>query len=191
MAGGVTLVELRVLEGPNLYFPRPAIKLTLAVPAWLSLSEDRYARLAGRIGDGVRVGRPGSEQRRRAVTRVATHLTRRLASAAEVRLAVRGRPGAGEGQVVVAYPWRRRGVAEALGHDVAALLGVLLDGRRSPERAFAEAAGRLARVEPGEEPRVPDPSIPVVQVTGTNGKTTTAAARASGPLRGKRVAYLD
>jgi cyanophycin synthetase len=190
MAGGVTLVELRVLEGPNLYFPRPAIKLTLAVPAWLSLSEDRYARLAGRIGDGARVGRPGSEQRRRAVTRVATHLARRLASASEVRLAVRGRPGAAEGQVVVAYPWRRRGAAEALGHEVASLLGAVLDGRRSPQLAIAEAAARLTRVDPGEEPSVPDPAIPVIQVTGTNGKTTTVRLLAHlVRSAGRRVAY--
>jgi len=190
MAGGVTLVELRVLEGPNLYFPRPAIKLTLAVPGWLALPEDRFAHLAGRIADAGRPGRPASEQRRRAAARLATQLARRLASAAEVRLAVRGRPGAAEAQVVVAYPWRRLGAAEALGHEVAALLGALLDGRRSPERAIAEAAGRLARVEPGEEPGVPDPTIRVIQVTGTNGKTTTVRLLAHlVRTAGKRVAY--
>jgi hypothetical protein len=32
---GTALVELRVLDGANLYFPRPAIKLTLAVPGLL------------------------------------------------------------------------------------------------------------------------------------------------------------
>ncbi|HEU4356553.1 MAG TPA: Mur ligase family protein [Actinomycetota bacterium] len=190
MAGGVTLVELRVLEGPNLYFPRPAIKLTLAVPGWLALPEERFDHLAGRVGDAGRAGRPGSEQRRRAMARLATQLTRRLASVAQVRLAVRGRSGASEGQVVVAYPWRRRGAAEALGHEVAALLGALLDGRRSPDRAIAEAAERLARVEPGEEPSVPDPAIPVIQVTGTNGKTTTVRLLAHlVRSAGRRVAY--
>ena len=34
-----TLVELRVLDGANLYFPRPAVKLTLEIPALLSLPE--------------------------------------------------------------------------------------------------------------------------------------------------------
>ena len=34
------MVELRVLDGPNLYFPRPAVKLTMAVPGWLALSEE-------------------------------------------------------------------------------------------------------------------------------------------------------
>ena len=35
------LVELRVLDGPNLYFARPAIKLTLEVAGWLALPEER------------------------------------------------------------------------------------------------------------------------------------------------------
>jgi cyanophycin synthetase len=187
----VTLVELRVLEGPNLYFPRPAIKLSLAVPGWLALSEERFAARAAAIGgNGGRPGRPGSEQRRRAVARVASSLTRRLASAADVRLAVRARPGAREGEIVVAYPWRRRGSAEALGHEVAGLLGALPDGRRSPERAISASAARLREVEPGTEPSVPDPTIPVIQVTGTNGKTTTVRLLAHlVRSAGERVAY--
>ena len=54
--------------------------------------------------------------------------------------------------------------------------GALLDaagGRRSVDRLVAEAAGRVAAVEPGDEPNVPDPDVPVISVTGTNGKTTT------------------
>ncbi|MGE5459183.1 MAG: Mur ligase family protein [Solirubrobacterales bacterium] len=190
MAAPVTLVELRVLEGPNLYFPRPAIKLTLAVPGWLALSEERFAARAAAGGNGGRPGRPGSEQRRRAVARVASSLTRRLASAADVRLAVRARPGAREGEIVVAYPWRRRGSAEALGLEVAALFETLIDGRRSPERAISAAAARLREVEPGDEPSVPDPTIPVIQVTGTNGKTTTVRLLAHlVRSAGERVAY--
>src|ERR671914_1891571 len=46
-AAGPTLVELRVLDGANLYFPRPAIKLTLEVPELLSLPEERAAAAAG------------------------------------------------------------------------------------------------------------------------------------------------
>src|SRR5436190_24324346 len=39
----VRLDELRVLDGPNLYFTRPAVKLTLAVPRLIELSEERMA----------------------------------------------------------------------------------------------------------------------------------------------------
>ena len=40
------LVELRVLEGPNLYFPRAAIKLTLDVTALAQAPEADLRRLA-------------------------------------------------------------------------------------------------------------------------------------------------
>ncbi len=170
MSEPVRLAELRVLEGPNLYFPRPAIKLTIEVPGWTALDEGRLAMVAERLGVGGKRGRPGSEQRRRFVARVASHVTRRLAEAAGVRLAVRARPGAAPDEIVVAFPCRRRGAAESLGRESAWLLGALR--RRVPERAIGEAAGRLAGAEPGEAPAVPDPTIPVVAVTGTNGKTT-------------------
>jgi cyanophycin synthetase len=167
------LIELRVLEGPNLYFPRPAVKLTLAVPGWLALSEERLARITAEIGANGRPGRPGSEQRLRAIARVASVLTRRVASATGVRLGVRARPGPEPDQIVVAFPWRHRTAAEALGHEVADLMEALVSSRRSVRRLVDEAAARLAEVEPGEEPTVPDPTIAVVSISGTNGKTTT------------------
>jgi cyanophycin synthetase len=187
----VSVVECRVLDGPNLYFPRPAIKLTLAIPGWLRASDAAVARAAARLGmDGVGAAGPaGSERRSRFVAKVAREVTRRVAASAGVRrLSVRVRTGPDPGQIVVAFPWRRRGAAEALARAVAeALNGVL---RRSPDRVIAELARRVASTDPGPEPRVRDPSIPVVQVTGTNGKTTTVRllahlVRASG----HRVAY--
>jgi cyanophycin synthetase len=171
----VRLVELRVLEGPNLYFTRPAIKLTVAVPGWLSANEERAARLARgiRLPRPTRPGAPGSEQRRRFVTRLATHVTRSLAEATGARLGVRGRPGHERDQIVVAFPWRRRTAAEALGREVTDLLGSLLRSRRSFRALLSERAARLAMIEPGPGPSLPEPAIPVVAVTGTNGKTTT------------------
>jgi cyanophycin synthetase len=166
------LIELRVLDGPNLYFPRPAIKLTLGVEGWLALPEDRVEAALSRAGVRGRAGTPRSDQRRRTTARLAAHLTGRLAAASGVRLAVRGRPGPEPDQVVVAFPWRRRGSAEALGREVAPLLDQA-GGRRSIPRLIAEAVERVGAVEPGDEPDVPDPAGPVISVTGTNGKTTT------------------
>ena len=60
--------------------------------------------------------------------------------------------------------------AEALGLEVAPCW---TRRRRSVDRLVAEAAARVAAVEPGDEPNVPDPDVPVISVTGTNGKTTT------------------
>ncbi len=88
----------------------------------------------------------------------------------------------------MAFPWRRRAAAESLANEVAAGMGALL--RRSPDRLIAEAGRRLAGVEPGDVPAVPDPDIPVVQVTGTNGKTTTVRLLAHlVRTAGLRVAY--
>jgi cyanophycin synthetase len=203
MIGGdaVRPLELRVLDGPNLYFTRPAIKLTLAVPGWLEATEGLVGRAAAnaglpgtQAGDGsgprVRPGAPGTEQRRRVVARLAAHLTRSLAEATGTSLAVRARPGPEPGQIVVAFPWRRRQIAEALGREVAALLERALDARRSVARLTAEAAGRLAAVDPGPPPPLVDPSIPVIAVSGTNGKTTTVRLLAHiGRTAGRRVAF--
>jgi cyanophycin synthetase len=190
----VRVVELRVLEGPNLYFTRPAIKLTLAVPGWLAANEARAASIARRIKmpGGARPGAPRSEQRRRFVARVAAHVTRSLADAAGFRIGVRSRRGHDPEHIVVAYPWRRRGAAEALGWEVADLLGSVLRSRRPFRALLSERAARLAAVEPGPGPSVADPHIPVIAVTGTNGKTSTVRLLAHlAATAGRRVAYTS
>lgn len=171
----VRLVELRVLEGPNVYFPRPAVKLTVSVPGWLSASEERALRLGRKlkVPGTVGPGEPGSEQRRRFVARVAVHVTRQLARAGRAGLAVRGRPGHERDEVVVAYPWRRRDAATALGEETVELLRRLLNARRPPRELFLESAKRVRSVPPGPGHTLPKPRVPVIAVTGTNGKTTT------------------
>jgi cyanophycin synthetase len=190
VAEAVRTAELRVLDGPNLYFPRPAIKLTIEVPGWLRLSEARAEEAARAAGvTGVTPGAPGSARRLRLTARVAVHLARRIAREAGTgRLAVRGRPGPEPPQLVVAFPWRRRGAAEALARAVATATGAVL--RRPADRLVAELAREVLAVDPGPEPSVPDPDVSVVQVTGTNGKTTTTRLVAHlGATAGKRVAY--
>jgi cyanophycin synthetase len=181
------MVELRVLDGPNLYFTRPAIKLTLDVSPWLDLSQARVERLTRRTDftPSASSGQPGSDQRRRYIARFAIHITRALADATGTQLAVRGRPGPAPEQIVVAYPWRRRGAAEAFARELAPLLTVGLDARRSMDRAIAAATKRLEDLPPGAPPSTLSPTIPVIAVTGTNGKTTTVRliahlARAAG-----------
>jgi cyanophycin synthetase len=169
---GTALVELRVLDGANLYFPRPTIKLTLAVPGLLSLPEGRAAAVAGDVGlTAGSPGPPGGEQRRRFATRLLAHLVRRTAAEAGVRaLAVRSRPGPEPAQLVVAYPWRRQHAAEALGRAVAELVASM--GTPGLAERLEEAGARLRQVEAGPGPSLPVPRVPTVAVTGTNGKTT-------------------
>jgi cyanophycin synthetase len=190
----VSLVELRVLDGPNLYFTRPAIKLTLAVPGWLGATEEKVAHRAEALGVPVRPrtrpGPPGSEQRRRFVARLAARVTRALAATTHTDLAVRGRSGSELDQIVIAYPWRRRTAAEAFGREVAALVGAAFDGRRTLDALVRAAAKRLSTVEPGPTPTCPEPKIPVIAVTGTNGKTTSVRLLAHlVQAAGKTVAY--
>jgi cyanophycin synthetase len=188
----VELIELRVLDGPNLYFSRPAVKLTLSIPGWLRASGATVSRAAVRLDLPTVAEHPGgsgSDQRRRAAARIAGRLASRIAFGTGVtRLAVRSRPGPEPGEIVVAFPWRHRGAADALGRATAEAMREVL--RRSPSRVVAELAERVRAAEPGSEPQVPDPDVPVVQVTGTNGKTTTVRLLAHLiASAGKRVAY--
>src|SRR4051812_50130286 len=72
------IVELRVLDGPNLYFTRPAIKLTLELSRLAAMPEERLARRAEEAGlrsntntsadangPAVNPGPPGSDRRPR------------------------------------------------------------------------------------------------------------------------------
>jgi len=167
-----SLVELRVLDGANLYFPRPAIKLTLDVAGLLALPEEAAAAAAAAAGlTAAAPGSPGGEQRRRFAIRLLAHLVRRTAAAAGVpALAVRSRPGPEPTQVVVAYPWRRQQAAEALGLAVAELAAAA--GAPDLAERVGQLGAALRQAEAGPAPSLPVPRIPTVAVTGTNGKTT-------------------
>src|SRR3954471_19916365 len=86
------IVELRVLDGPNLYFTRPAIKLTLELSRLAAMPEERPAQRAEEAGlrsntntntnasadangPAVNPGPPGSDRRLRFLSRLAAHCT--------------------------------------------------------------------------------------------------------------------
>ena len=169
-----SLVELRILDGANLYFPRPAVKLTLDLSALMAISEDDARKLAGRLGlAAVRPGAPETGLRQRFAGRVVAKVVRRVAhETGTTRLAVRSRPTADLHRLVVSFPWRHRGRAEALGHAVAGVLDSL-PGADLPA-AIRAAADFVRGSEPGDPPSTRRPHVPVIAVTGTNGKTTTS-----------------
>lgn len=169
-----SLVELRVLEGPNLYFPRAAIKLTLDISAIAEASDETALRLARRIGlRTTRPGAPGSGFRQRFAMRAVERLVRAIArESGTSRLAVRVRPTSVAEELVVAFPWRHRGRAQALGEAVAHALDAM--GTLDVDGAVSAAAAQVAAAEPGPRPTTITPRVPVVAVTGTNGKTTTS-----------------
>jgi cyanophycin synthetase len=169
-----SLVELRVLEGANLYFPRPAVKLTLDLSSLLSLDDDDARKVAQQLAlPAARPGAAGTGLRQRFAARVVARLVRRVAEqSGTTRLAVRSRPTADLHHLVVAYPWRHRGRAEALGHAVAGVLDTLPTA--DVAGAVHAAAEYVRGAEPGDAPATRRPHVPVVAVTGTNGKTTTS-----------------
>jgi cyanophycin synthetase len=88
------------------------------------------------------------------------------------RLAVRVRPTSDPHQLVVAYPWRHRDRAQEMGRAVADVLDALPGA--DVDEAVGKAAVRVAAAPDGDAPRTITPKIPVIAVTGTNGKTTTS-----------------
>ncbi|GAB3788463.1 Mur ligase family protein [Nocardioides ungokensis] len=168
------LVELRVLEGPNLYFPRAAIKLTLDISGLAAAPEERAARFAQRIGlRNARPGVPDSGFRQRFAARAIARLVRAVAAESGTnRLAVRVRPTSDPHQLVVAYPWLHRERAQVMGRAVAGVLDAL--PATDIDEAVSEAAACVAAAQAGAAPHTITPRVPVVAVTGTNGKTTTS-----------------
>ena len=143
-AEAVTVTEVRVLEGPNLYFARPAIKVSLELPGYLAADEQTPAR-PRRAASGCAAstpGAPGTEQRQRFVMRLVERAVRLLATASgTTRLGVRVRPGSAPASVVMAFVWRRRARARALGESVGRSSPAWLDGGR---RHRAEGPGHRA-----------------------------------------------
>jgi cyanophycin synthetase len=184
-----SLVELRVLEGPNLYFPRAAIKLTVDITGLASAPTATVQRLARRIGLDVALpGEPDTGFRQRFALRAVARLVRAIAhESGSVRLAVRVRPTSDPHVIVVAYPWRHRERAQEMGRAVAGVLDAL--PREDVDDAVSHAAERVVASEEGDPPHTIVPTIPVVAVTGTNGKTTTSRmiahiARTAGKIVG-------
>jgi cyanophycin synthetase len=169
-----SLVELRVLEGPNLYFPRAAIKLTLDISGLADVPTEKARRFASRIGlRNARPGEPGTGFRQRFAARALARLVRSVANESGTsRLAVRVRPTSDPHRLVVAYPWRHRDRAQEMGRAVAAVLDEL--PAAEVDEAVGRAAKRVADSPDGPAPTTIVPKIPVVAVTGTNGKTTTS-----------------
>jgi cyanophycin synthetase len=184
-----SLIEIRVLEGPNLYFPRAAIKLTLDISALAAASDGTALRFATRIGlKNARPGSPESGFRQRFALRAVGRLVRAVAQESGTsRLGVRVRPTSDQHQIVVAFPWGHRERAQEMGRAIGDVLDALLS--KDIDTAVSAAAERVLASEPGEGPRTLTPSVPVVAVTGTNGKTTTSRmiahiARTDGRLVG-------
>jgi cyanophycin synthetase len=161
-----------LLTGPNLYFPRPAVKLTLDAGPALAADPATFSSWQRATGAGGAAGLPESPSRAEAVAGLAAAVARRAGSAIRTRLPAVGRPG-DDGTVVIAFPFRHRGTATAFARAIGTAFAEIITGAVAPRAAIAAVRTAMTGVEAGETVRAIRPQIPVVAVTGTNGKTTT------------------
>jgi cyanophycin synthetase len=169
-----SLVELRILDGANLYFTRAAVKLTLDVSVLIDAPAADAKAFASAVGLGAtRPGRAGSGFRQRFAVRVLAQLVRRVARDAGVaRIGVRVRAGSDVRRLIAAYPWAHQERAKALGRAVAGVVDAF--GAADLDAVIADMATRVREAPEGDGPPTIRPKVPVVAVTGTNGKTTTS-----------------
>ena len=168
----MNLVEIRDLDGPNLFLPMPAIKIEFEsdTPASPRLTREIESRL-GEIGassddestDDINLGDALIEAveiiHQRAGSRVPESAWRKLET---------------PGHWVLAFEWRRRAFALAVAERIAAAV-------TGQSRDANQTSGDLAQIlaEPASPDDIPgwvcdrDRSVPIVGITGTNGKTTT------------------
>jgi cyanophycin synthetase len=119
----------------------------------------------------ARPGTAGSAFRQRFAIRLVTQIVRRLARIGGVtRLAVRTRTGQAFSELVVAYPWRNSGRAEAMAYGLARVLDSVAAGAPAVVEMINAQGVVLATAPLGSAPRLIRPRIPVVAITGTNGK---------------------
>jgi len=173
----VRQVEIRLLEGPNVYRLEPVVKVEVAIGrrrTWYgNRAPGRHAlvRLAGVI---PRRGWPGQIEG-------IVDWTRRLrVEHGEGRGGVVVHRSSDPGHWIVTFPWtgaeRAHTIAEAAlalaGRDVSPSRRARLTGAQ--ERILARWQARIAeaRATPPTWIRDADRRIPVVSITGTNGKST-------------------
>jgi cyanophycin synthetase len=171
-----SLVELRVLDGANLYFSRAAVKLTLDLTSLIDAPAPVAKAYASALGLGnTRPGRIGSGFRQRFAVRVVGHIVRRIAREAGIgRIGVRVRSESDVHRLVVAYPWAHQGRAQALGHAIVEVVDAFGTHDENLTTLVATVGDRVRSEPAGDPPPTLRPRIPVVAVTGTNGKTTTS-----------------
>lgn len=143
------IVEIRDLDGPNLFLSSPAIK--------------------------VEIGEVGADEAEMVMGELANHV-RELHHAAGVDAPeIMSMQMEEPGNIAVAFDWDKRAFARGLGKRAAQLT---IHERDDHDEVVEELRSILAR-DPEEDDapmlvRAADRTIPIIAITGTNGKTTTS-----------------
>jgi cyanophycin synthetase len=186
------IVEIRDLDGPNLFLLRPAIKLEV------DLGEEPVEVAEA----GAQAFILGEKPLNGGTTQVdADRVLSLLVEVVNVlhdrcgieRPEITSRAMEAPGHVAVAFSWRNR----ALGKSIARTAFDIVSGRPIDVDTALTSLENLANTTPNPE-QLPelvldsDRRIPVVGITGTNGKTTTTRLLSSILMHaGKRVAWTS
>jgi cyanophycin synthetase len=175
----VRLIETRLLDGPNLYRLEPAFKVEVAIGrrrTWYGRREPERHAL---VRLGAVVPRSAQPPRIRSLVEWVRRLRRAHPDGAEGSVSVHR--SSDPGHWIVEWPWLLSDRAQAIADAALTLVE-----REVPAGPRDELGPRQRRLVDGLEARIaaaegPGPSLirdvdrrlPVVSITGTNGKTTT------------------
>lgn len=174
----MNICEVRDLDGPNLFMRKPAIKLEFAAPD----GDFRVAHIAEAFAAGESTADPGT---RKATPDRVTSLVIEVVHVLhdrcdQPRPQTVARPMEERHHYVVAFNWTHRRFAVELGKLA---LRIVLGETQDIDGGIAQL--RAILVSPAEEDDAPEMipdgtvKIPIIAITGTNGKTTTSRLIAS------------
>ncbi len=157
------ITEIRDLDGPNLFLPGPAIKLEVEI------ADGEQIRVVD--GSGAQVDATPDDLMARLQTSV-RDLHQRLALETPTFAA---RAMEAPGHYVVAFSWTHRRLAEALAERAFALVS----GERRDLDAIVHELQGIRNSAPDEDDApemlpTAKRTLPIIAITGTNGKTTTS-----------------
>lgn len=187
-------VEVRLLDGPNVFRLEPAVKIEVTVGrrrTWFGQrSPGRHATVRWSASVPARSA-PSSVRdlaawvrRLHALSGAAAWMAAegRAATPTRARIPVTVHRTSEPGHWVVCFPWREHERAEAIADAALRLVELDIDPRRSRpagprggSRSLARALRRVREADatPPEWVRDADRRVPVVSISGTNGKSTT------------------
>jgi cyanophycin synthetase len=186
------IAEIRDLDGPNLFMLRPAIKLEIDTGPGRPLIDEAAVStfVLGEPATAVRV-QPGSPERLQTLLTEVINVLHDRAGVDRPQIEIRHMET--PNHLAIAFSWSRRSFALLLAQSAYEIVsGTIanLDDRLAKLRSLVSAP-----VMADDRPamlRDSDRHVPIVAITGTNGKTTTTRLISSILMEsGKRVGWTS
>jgi len=174
----VRLIEIRRLEGPNVYRLEPVMKVEVAIGrrrSWYGRRDPEPYSLV-RLGAGV-----PARERPAEIAALVAWVRRLRVTGADGRAGLVVHRSSDPGHWIVTWPWTAADRAEAIAEAAVALASRAVDPAPAAEltsrqkRRIQSWSERVAAMG-GDAPawiRDADRRVPVISISGTNGKSTT------------------